>query len=233
MSEEQAKKAGRGRKKRMYNNFDNTEQAHENIKDETKAESAKEEKKQTTSQSENIREVDPENMVIELVEDLKFKGSLLTDEKQKELQRLINKNMVYSMGLSFVPVPMLDSFLVSAIQLKVIREISMLYGIPFYRDAVKAYIGSVFSMIGYDLGTELLKSFVRKIPIIGTASALVSPVVAAASTYAIAKVFIYHYELGGDLLNFKPEKVRSYFAKQFEDGKTKLYRMKKDTSFAN
>ena len=137
------------------------------------------------------------------------------------------------MGFSLVPIPFVDSFLITSMQLRMIDEISQKYNIPFNENAGKAFIATLASSTSYHFGTQVIKSFVKKIPVIGIASSLVSPVLAAATTYAIAKVFIYHFELGGNLLDFKPEKVREYFAKQFEDGKSKLHEMRTDFDFIN
>ena len=45
------------------------------------------------------------------------------------------------------------------------------------------------------------------------------PVFAGASTYAIGKVFIQHFESGGTFLDFEPAKVRAYFSQQFDKGR--------------
>ena len=45
------------------------------------------------------------------------------------------------------------------------------------------------------------------------------PALAGASTYAVGKVFVQHFESGGTFLNFDPEDVRDYYAEQFEKGK--------------
>jgi hypothetical protein len=45
------------------------------------------------------------------------------------------------------------------------------------------------------------------------------PTLAGASTYAVGRVFIQHFECGGTILSFDPEKVRAHFEKEFEEGK--------------
>ena len=42
---------------------------------------------------------------------------------------------------------------------------------------------------------------------------------AYALTLAVGKVFTLHFETGGSLLNFEPEKVRSHFEKEFKGAK--------------
>jgi len=53
------------------------------------------------------------------------------------------------------------------------------------------------------------------------------PAVAGASTYAVGQVFIQHFESGGTFLDFDPEKVKGYFAEQFEKGKLAVGDLKK------
>jgi hypothetical protein len=38
-------------------------------------------------------------------------------------------------------------------------------------------------------------------------------------TYAIGRVFVQHYEMGGTLLDFDPDKTKAFFAEQFRVGK--------------
>jgi hypothetical protein len=39
-----------------------------------------------------------------------------------------------------------------------------------------------------------------------------------ASTYAVGKIFVRHFESGGTFLNFNPEQVKEAFQKEFDDG---------------
>ena len=48
-----------------------------------------------------------------------------------------------------------------------------------------------------------------------------SPAFSGAVTYAIGKVFVQHFEMGGTLLDFNPEKVKKYFREQYEQGMKK------------
>jgi uncharacterized protein (DUF697 family) len=59
------------------------------------------------------------------------------------------------------------------------------------------------------------------IPVVGSVLGLVTtPMVASASTYALGKIFIQHFESGGTFLDFDPSKVKTHFSQQFEKGKT-------------
>lgn len=220
MGASESSKSGRGKKRRMYQSYD--EDIDQNADENT--ENDKNEKKK-------VQDIPASQTRVENLEVVKFKGSILSAEKQSELNALVKSNIYWTMGFSVVPLPFVDTFLVSSMQLKLVNDISTIYGAKWHEDIGKKYVSTFISSAGYHIGNQLIKSFVKKIPVIGLASVLVSPLLSAATSYALAKVFIYHFELGGNLLDFKPEKMRSYFAKQFEDGKSKLNHMRQDFDF--
>jgi hypothetical protein len=44
------------------------------------------------------------------------------------------------------------------------------------------------------------------------------PVAAGASTYAVGKVFMLHFESGGTLLDFDPAKMKNYYRETYRKG---------------
>ena len=63
-------------------------------------------------------------------------------------------------------------------------------------------------------------SRLKFIPVVGTvASWLVTPALAAATTYAIGKVFVHHLESGGSLFTFEAKKLKEYMEKALDEGK--------------
>jgi uncharacterized protein (DUF697 family) len=70
------------------------------------------------------------------------------------------------------------------------------------------------------VGKGMLVSLAKGIPFVGPVlGAAAMPAVAGASTYAVGQVFIQHFESGGTFLDFDPDKVKAYFAEQFDKGK--------------
>ena len=60
-------------------------------------------------------------------------------------------------------------------------------------------------------------SLAKIVPLEGTVSGMITmSAFGGASTYALSKVFIQHFESGGTLLTFDPIKVKEYFAAQFK-----------------
>ncbi len=69
------------------------------------------------------------------------------------------------------------------------------------------------------------------IPFVGsTLGALSMPVMAGASTYAIGKVFIQHFESGGTFLTFDPKAVKDYYAEQLKEGSVVAKQVKTTTT---
>jgi uncharacterized protein (DUF697 family) len=82
---------------------------------------------------------------------------------------------------------------------------------------VTALIGGVLPGALATSSLAVLGTVVKLIPIIGTAiGAVATSGFAYALTLAVGKIFVMHYETGGSLLNFEPEKVRSHFEKEFK-----------------
>jgi uncharacterized protein (DUF697 family) len=143
-----------------------------------------------------------------------------TDNTMDAAQDLVKKSMYASMAAGLVPVPVFDFLAVSGIQLEMLRRLSHLYGVTFMegkgKNALAALIGGSFPTSV----TPLVVSLVKMVPIVGsTIGAISLPLISGASTYAVGKVFIQHFESGGTFLTFDPEKVRTYYAEQLKEGK--------------
>lgn len=139
----------------------------------------------------------------------------------EQAHELVKKNMCWSMGISLVPVPLIDMAAVIAFQIRMLKQLSDLYGIPFKEHAAKNIVAALVGGLSTGvLGVAILSSLVKSVPGIGMVlgGLVVMPVIAGAITYAVGKVFIQHFESGGTFLNFNPEKTRRYFEEQFKEG---------------
>ncbi|HEY8036300.1 MAG TPA: DUF697 domain-containing protein [Methylobacter sp.] len=143
-----------------------------------------------------------------------------SDNAQDVAEDLVKKSMYASMAAGLVPVPIFDFLAVSAIQMEMLRRLSHVYGVTFMegkgKNALAALIGGSFPTSV----APLVASLTKMIPLVGsTIGAISLPLVSGASTYAVGKVFIQHFESGGTFLTFDPEKVRAYYAEKFKEGK--------------
>jgi uncharacterized protein (DUF697 family) len=147
------------------------------------------------------------------------------EERESQARRTVKKYMGFSAGVGLLPLPLLNTAGITAIQLRMLQVLSESYGVPFSKDLGKKIIGSLLgaivpSSLSGTLGgaaswlassTHVAGSIVSRLSM---------PVFAGASTYAIGQVFIQHFESGGTFLDFEPAKVREYFRRQFGRGRT-------------
>ncbi len=150
-----------------------------------------------------------------------------------EADLIIHRNILWAMGGGLVPVPMVDVFLISGFQLKMLAELSAAYGIEFSENTGKSVIVSLVGGLGADTIAKSSLSLLKAIPGVGTAVGSVAvPIFAGATTYAVGKVFVKHFESGGTLLDFKAENFKTYYKEMLESGKSLAKKLKRDKSTA-
>jgi len=140
--------------------------------------------------------------------------------RAERLEKLAKNHILASMGVGLVPFPLVDMVALFGIQLDMVKKLSAEYDVPFKQECGRSVIASLLGgFIPAALGSAAA-SIIKFIPIIGQAAGAVTmPVVAGASTYAIHKVFVQHFESGGTFLDLDPVKVKAYFSEQFAKGK--------------
>lgn len=141
-------------------------------------------------------------------------------ERQQKALKTVKQYMWWSMGAGLIPVPIVDLAAVSGTQLKMLSEISKIYEVPFQESRGKAIIGSLLSFVlSHSMACGAIGSLVKAIPVVGAlAGAPAMVAFCGASAWALGNVFIRHFEAGGTLLDFDPEKAKEYYKAQFEEG---------------
>lgn len=136
-------------------------------------------------------------------------------------ENLIKDYVIASVAASIVPVPLFDIAAVAAIEMRMIQKLSELYGKPFSEGVGRNILASLAGgVLGYGVGAAVAVSLTKLIPGVGWMMGMVSlPVMSGASTYAVGRVFVKHYEGGGDIFDLSTEAMRSYYKEQFEKGK--------------
>ncbi len=151
-------------------------------------------------------------------------GEASTNEIKTNLEKaeaLVRKNVYIGAGLSIVPVPIFDMVALSGLQMNLLYRLSKIYSIPFSKDVVKSIIASLVGGVApAAFARQVSYSFLKAIPFVGAiAGGLALPIMAGASTYALGKVFIQHFESGGTFLTFDPKAVKEHFAHLHEEGR--------------
>lgn len=136
----------------------------------------------------------------------------------------IKKYVYASVAAGFLPVPFLDLAAVTGIQLKMIHSISKNYKLTFSKEISKAAIASLIGGLStHSLATRGVASLIKLVPVVGhVAGAVAVSTVAGASTYAVGKIFIKHFESGGTLLDFNAESMKEHFRKLYTEGEQEV-----------
>jgi uncharacterized protein (DUF697 family) len=154
----------------------------------------------------------------------------------EETERLSNANqtvknhMMMSISTGLIPIPIVDLVALSGIQMKMLYKLTQSYEISFSKNRGKSLMSALVGGILPTYATAgVVGSLSKFIPLGGTATGMITmSAFGGASTYAIGKVFIKHFEAGGTLLTFDPTKMREYFAAQFKKGKEQVKAQKEE-----
>lgn len=157
--------------------------------------------------------------MVDKVEEI-VEETISSDETDSTPMEIVKKNMLWSGGAGLLPVPLLEFVTISGLQVKLIKELSDHYGVPFRQDLAKSIVLSlVGSLGGMKIAQVLATSSLRAVPVVGPMiSALSLPAMSAGVAYAVGKVFIAHYETGGTLLSFDADKMKGHFKAMYDEG---------------
>lgn len=138
----------------------------------------------------------------------------IKDTNETKALSIVNKYMFGSIVTGFIPIPSIDFAALAVIQLAMLRSIAKIYKVEFNKNIGKLLIGSLVGSGTSRFFSMGLTSLFKKVPVVGQAVGLISGfVTSGASTYALGKVFIMHFESGGTLLTFNPSKVKAFYLK--------------------
>lgn len=143
---------------------------------------------------------------------------------QAQAETITNKYVTWAMGAGLIPVPLVDLAAIVGVQVKMLSEISKVYGVEFSENRGKSIVASLVGGLGATTAaTGIVGSVAKIIPGIGSLLGIATlPVVSGAITYAVGKVFTQHFESGGTFLTFDCDGTRAAFVKEYQTGKTKL-----------
>lgn len=148
-----------------------------------------------------------------------------TTNKTELSNSIIQNHMVWSMGAGFIPIPIVDLFAVSAIQLDMIRQMCKIYDIDFKETEGKAIITALTGSSLARIGARAVKF----IPGVGSMlGGVTMAVLSGGSTYALGEVFKKHFETGGTFLDFDPGRLKKFYDEKFEKGKDFASKIQKE-----
>ncbi len=128
------------------------------------------------------------------------------------------RHAVYAaMGIGVLPLPLVNVAAVTAGDLIMVRKLAGLYGVDFREGMVKKIITSVIGAGTGVLAAGLLETVVSGIPLIGLPLTIGSkPVMNGLTTYALGRMFVAHFERGGNFVRVNLDVMKENFASAFE-----------------
>lgn len=139
----------------------------------------------------------------------------------------IKRHMAAGAIAGLLPLPWIGFAALTAVQLNMLRHLASIYGVSFSKEIGASAIGA---LVGSDLSLSLSLGIAKLLPGPSVTIAVVSGgLLGSASTFALGKVFIQHFESGNTFLTFDPEKVRAYYEEQL----TRVTTNKEPGNFTN
>jgi uncharacterized protein (DUF697 family) len=134
-------------------------------------------------------------------------------ERLARAETLVKDHMLMSAGVGLIPAPGFDIVAGIGIQIALLKRLTDRYGVPFSEHAARGIITSLLGGVGAGvLAGGIFMSAMKIVPGAGTLFGVVTmPIALAAVTYAVGKLFIAHFELGGNLADFNAAAQRPYF----------------------
>ncbi len=136
--------------------------------------------------------------------------------QRNEADKIIKKHVIWALGGGLIPVPLLDFAAVTAIQIDMLSQLTRLYGVDYDAATGKSFVAALTGTTFAKIGSSLLKI----VPGIGSVLGGVSmSILSGASTYAVGRVAVEHFESGGNLFDVNWDAAKKVYHDFFEEGK--------------
>ena len=151
-----------------------------------------------------------------------------SDEEIIRMQAADNTIKYYcywSFSAALIPIPAIDFAAMTAIQVKLISELSDLYDVQFSDGIAKKAVATLFAS-GSSSGFASLAKFVPGLGYFGLTIPLAT--LNVGYTYAIGKIFAQHFQSGADLESFNASEKVEQFKSKLAEGKSFARKAKKE-----
>jgi len=145
----------------------------------------------------------------------------LSSLRNLKADNCIKNHVIAAMGVGLIPSFMVEVVGVTGIEVKMIRDLALVYDFPVPHKLVayKILISLIASVAPLLIAIQV-RSAVKGVPLIGHAAYIsLLSVSNGAAVYAVGKVFEKHYASGGTFLAGSNTSAKKYFKDQYEDGK--------------
>ncbi|MFK7829709.1 MAG: YcjF family protein [Congregibacter sp.] len=141
-----------------------------------------------------------------------------------EAAKIIASSVKWSAAAAVIPVPFLDLAALGAVQVKMVRSLATAYDKDPNSQSLQGVISALLGTLVPTVASGALVGPSLKWAMPGVGSLLGSVSIAAfgsASTYAIGKVFVKHFDNGGTLDDFSAESVEADLKGEFDSAKAR------------
>lgn len=178
--------------------------------------SAKEDPPVQTAEDVLMNEFSPSTAMVVVPSSL-FKEDHLSDIHALHIVKSWSQ---WAVVAGLIPAPLVDTVAISGVQIKMIHDLCKLYNVEFKKEVAVAVVSG---LVGGSLTTSLAGmsgSILSSIPVIGSLMKYTAqPALSYASTYAIGRVFMRHFETDGTMLDLNSKKLEAYFKEQYAKGR--------------
>ena len=147
------------------------------------------------------------------------------------VDKIIYRHVMWvTLGAGF-PVPFLDVALVLFVQLKMLKNLSDLYGVPFSEHRIKSILIALLSGCATEGASKgaFVHTLLSSVPVVNALATFIrfyipfkmGIVVAGASTYAVGRLFAQSFEKG-ESMDAESSRFKQYFNEQMKIGYRKV-----------
>ncbi len=133
----------------------------------------------------------------------------MTADREKQAESLVDRYAKYAAAAGLVPMPILDVAAVVGVQVAMLSALAKHYEVPFSRDRGRTLVTTLLGGAMPSLAAHQVLKVVG--PVVGIISLAGF---AMASTYAVGRIFVAHFETGGTLLDVDVEQARQQVSAQ-------------------
>jgi uncharacterized protein (DUF697 family) len=124
-------------------------------------------------------------------------GQQFAARRRATARKIVDRHRNYAAAGGLLPLPIVTVAGITAINLRMVKQLSDLYGVPFQRDRSRAIIvGLIGGTVPTGLGVTTAATLAFAIPGPALVGLAVSAISAGAMTRGIGLVFVEHFEAG-------------------------------------
>lgn len=126
--------------------------------------------------------------------------------------------MTVAMMASLIPIPLAEFGSISAVPIKMVEHLAKLYKVQFQEHLAKAFIASLLTTyVSTVVGTFAFGRLSKLVPGLGAMVGVVTLAsLAGALTYAMGRVFLWHFEAGGTFSSLDEPNAQAAFRREMK-----------------